>query len=135
MNGTCIESKSPIPLQILQLGDLPMNWIRKNAKVILVVVWSACLVLLGLFLNKRGNKIIEVPSPPDIQNELRAIKAESEAAKAVAKLGAVEAASKVEAEHAATLQKLDDQEKAQATELKKDPAKLAAYLVRIGHKR
>jgi hypothetical protein len=109
-----------------------MNWIQKHLKIILAVLTFVGLLILGLALNKRGQKVIEVPAPPDLKNEIRAIKAEADVQKLKATLGAEQARAKVEADHAETLQKLDEKQKKQADELKQDPAKLAAFLVRAG---
>ena len=109
-----------------------MLWIKTHLKIILAVLGGLSLILVGFLLNRKGAPVIQPPALPDIKNEIRAINAEAKAAKMVADLGAARAIAHVEEEHRASLQKLDDVQKQQAEQLRGDPAKLAAWLVRVG---
>jgi hypothetical protein len=109
-----------------------IHFIKTHLKVALAALSFIALTILAFVLNKRGQKGIEVPAAPDIVTEMKAVKAEANVQKLQAELGADHARAQVEADHAAAIAKLDADQKQQADDLKNDPAKLAAFLVRAG---
>lgn len=68
---------------------------------------------------------------PKIGAELKAVQAANKADKLVAELGHEKAIQAIEIEHKEALQKLNDVQQQQATELRDDPAKLASYLAKV----
>ena len=66
--------------------------------------------------------------------ETRAIRSEAAVEKLAAKRGTGAALEIVEAEHAETLEALNEDETATANALKRDPARLSAFLVRAGRR-
>lgn len=109
-----------------------MLWIQKHLKILLTVSGFVLLVIVGFFLNRRGQKVIEIPSAPDLRTELRAISAEAEAKATQAKYGAEIARQQIEAEHRKVIDGLNETQKRQAAELRADPAKLVGFLLRVG---
>ena len=108
-------------------------FIKKHWKILLTLLSFAAVFVAGLIAARCGVKdLIPMPSAPDMKNEIRAIKAEAEVKKMQAKLDHSEVVQKVEEEHASALAALDDTQKKQAEELRADPSKLAAFLVRAG---
>lgn len=110
-----------------------MIFLKKYWRLIALVAGFISLTLIGLIARSKGFKLpFEIPPPPDLKTEMRAIKAEAEVEKVKAKMGHSEALAKVAEEHKAALLQLDEAQATQARELQKDPAKLAAFLVRAG---
>ncbi len=110
-----------------------MLFIKKHWKLLLTLFSFAALFIAGFVASRLGVKdLIPMPSAPDMKNEIRAIQAEAEVKKIEAKLGHEHAVQKVEEEHAEALAALDAAQKKQAEELRADPSKLAAFLVRAG---
>lgn len=102
----------------------------KYLKIIFTVISFLAIGLLALLLNKRGQKII--PDFPPLKTELKAIQVEAEIKRKEALTSKEEAQKHVEVEYAEHLAKLDSDQKLEAEQLKKDPAKLAAWLIRQG---
>jgi hypothetical protein len=67
--------------------------------------------------------------------ELRALKAEAEAERLEIQKGKEVALAVVEKEHEEAIAKLDDAEKKTAEELKTDPPRLSAFLVKAGKRK
>ena len=96
--------------------------------------WYIPLFVLGVILGwvlfgkrrERGTPLAQT------KVELQAIEAAGQVKNKVAELGAEKAKAWVEANYQAQLTALDTKQKAQAEELKNDPPKLAAFLVRAG---
>lgn len=102
-----------------------LSWVRHYWYIPFVVLGAA----LGYaFLGRR-----RVTPIAQTKAELEAIKLATNAAKIERLLGAEEARDVVEHEYRETLQKLDEQQKKKAKELRDDPAKLAKFLVRAGN--
>jgi hypothetical protein len=95
--------------------------------VIAAIASVLAVALLWALGRRRGLSPIEAA-----RNEIRAIDAGRAAAANAAKLGTEQARAAVEEAHKATIDALDDRQKAEAHVLQSDPAALARYLTRIG---
>lgn len=95
--------------------------------------YSFLIAIVGigilLFIVSRGKAPI-----PDFKLEKEALDARAEADKLKATIGHEAAVEAVEHKYEESLKKLDEDQKEQAKELRKDPAKLAQWIVRVGSK-
>jgi hypothetical protein len=92
--------------------------------------WLFVLVIIGvlLYVFFRGRFM------PDIGTEMEGIKAESDIRATQAATDRDTALAQVDIKYKAELKALSIKQKEEADELRKDPAKLARYLVRTGAK-
>lgn len=98
--------------------------------------WYVPLFFLGAVLGwwlTRGRK--GLPPLKQIEGELKAIAAGSEARELRAKLGAKDAAEQVRKQHAEAIQKLDAEQVKKAEALKEDPVALSKFLVKAGRRK
>lgn len=109
-------------------GRLSLVWAWLKAH------WYIPLFIVGVIIGAVFSKRVRDRGAflDQTKAELEASKAAAEALRWKAELGAEKAAAKVEAEHKAELEKLDDTQKQEAQKLRKDPGALARYLVRAG---
>jgi hypothetical protein len=94
-----------------------------------VALFAFLVVVLFVITFGRKNKL------QDVKTEIDAARAEADAEKMQASLDLTSAAVLVEKQYQAQLKALSDRELIQAAELRKDPKKLAAFLVRAGAKK
>ena len=101
-----------------------ISWLRRWGWVAGVVV-----IAIAVYMLTRG----KTPPPIEaINTAVKAAKADYEAEVMAAELGKEKAIAKIEADNKEAIDALDDQEKKQAETLRKDPRKLARFLVRAG---
>lgn len=112
-------------------GKLQLAWAWLKAH------WYIPLFVVGVIIGAVFSKRVRDRGAflDQTKAELEASSAAAEALRWKAELGAERAAAKVEAEHRAELEALDEKQKQEAEQLRKDPGALARYLVRAGSQR
>jgi predicted negative regulator of RcsB-dependent stress response len=105
------------------------SWLKKNWKWLLFPIGVA-LYVVGYFSRTKLNVVpSEVAGAAVVKDDADS---KAEAAKVKAEEVRLEELVKVEKDHAATIDKLTDDQKEKAKELKGDPAKLNEFLLGIG---
>lgn len=102
------------------------EWLKRYWKIPLFIL----AVVLGWLLFRRSR--VKGTPLKQTQVELEALEAEGRVRAKEAELGAAKAREWVEANYQAEKAALNDAQLKQAEELRNDPAKLAAFLVRTG---
>ena len=105
------------------------DWLKVHWYVPLTIVVAILGVVTGTQLQRRGSV---GDARKRVKRELEAIDASTAAAKVVAEKGAERALEAIEEAHATELEVLDEKQKAKAERLRKDPAALSKFLVRVG---
>lgn len=100
------------------------GWVKRHWYIPLILLVSSVAYLL---LGKRKTSPLT-----QTKVELEAIRVAAETKKIETYLGTLEARKVIEDEYRETIKQLDQQKREQAQELRKDPAKLAKFLVRAG---
>lgn len=109
-----------------------MLFIQKYFKILLALISFLGMGLLALFLNRKGNKII---SPPDLKLSLEVLKEKGRADKAEFNLAAEKEREEIEKDHLDLIKEIQETKSKEAEELKKDPAKLANWIIKQGVKK
>ena len=105
-------------------------WLKKYWKWLLFPVG----ILLGILSMLGGKKIGNVVAPEAVKAEEERIKHELEAQKKAEQAEALRKGKVefIEREHAKTLEKLTDDQKARVEELREDPDELNGFLIGVG---
>jgi hypothetical protein len=102
------------------------TWTKQNWKIPVIIVGIILGWLLFRSRREKGTPLAQT------KVELQALEAAGQARAKEAELGAAQARAWVEVRYQVELKALDNKKAAQAKELRDDPAKLAAFLVRAG---
>lgn len=93
----------------------------------LLAIVAVVVAVLAWMLGQRGINPMKA-----VRLELDVLDAKTNAKKLLVNSGASEARRQIESEHKATIERMDSEQKQQATALAADPVALAAFLVRAG---
>ncbi len=99
------------------------KWLKRYWYIPLLLIAG---ILIWFFFRRSGTPL------DSTLLELRAIRAEADVEKLEARVGTDKAIAVVEANYEAEMEKLDEAQKEEAKELRRDPKKLARFLVRAG---
>lgn len=105
-------------------------WVKKNWRWLLFPI-GVLLFIVGKASAKKNYKVVN-PELVGAEKEMRKAREEAEAQIQDAKTRRLEDTAKIEEEHAATIDKLTDEQLARAAELKDDPEELNSYLLDVG---